>query len=629
MATKPILTAIALTLAMGQVPSPAHAQDEAPLALALDRTESIRQVRDLQTLLAQYIETGDWDAASGLFSTQATVELGVPTAAGRKGIRAALIGHFGAGSDVKKGLRASLLMAPVLTLSPDGLSAKGRWHEVGMFGGSSVSDNWTGGIYENTYVREDGAWRIAHLGYHAQFAGDYAQGWKNLVPDLPVIPYHYQAETVGTPAYASAAPSTPVPSISAPMIAARAQRLDDEDQVRNLQYIYGYYRDRRMWPDVTDLFAQDSSFSSAEIGTYRGAEGIRAALEREGPEGLRHGDINDYPIMNLIVCVAPDGKTARARGYDFGMTGNNDAGAFWSFTLFDNLFEKSDGVWRFKQVRNYPRMRTDHRVSWDEAIQHLPAPARKADGPAPAEPTAMADCAAPQPSPVPLDAARARSQIHAAAATIAIDNASNAFGNYIDDFEWEALGKVFTQDGLREAPGVGFYRGPARIEKMEIDRYGRRASPRTFIPIHGRIQPVIHLSADGQSAKLRTRLLQFNSSLSGGSMMGGMYEDEARLEDGVWRLSFVEIDHYLQTRNYKDAWTNIPEGLGHRMIPRADGLLKDFPPDWPLVGEIYAPYPTIGLMWFHYANPVSGRRPDFMTPKATAVMSRTEEPLQP
>jgi hypothetical protein len=274
-------------------------------------------------------------------------------------------------------------------------------------------------------------------------------------------------------------------------------------------------------------------------------------------------------------------------------------------------------------------MRTDHRISWDAPIQHLPAPARKADGPAATEPGAMTDCAALQPSDAPLDAVRARSQIDAAAATIAIDNVSNAFGNYIDDFEWEALGKLFTRDGLREAPGVGFYRDPARIQKMEEDRYGQRASPRVFIPIHGRIQPVIHVSPDGKSAKLRTRLLQFNSSPRGGSMMGGMYEDEAKIEDGVWRLSFVEIDHYLQTRSYKDAWTNIPEGLGHRMIPRADGLLKDFPPDLPLLGEIYAPYPTIGLMWFHYANPVSGRRPDFMTPKATAVMSRTEEPITP
>ncbi|HZF46597.1 MAG TPA: nuclear transport factor 2 family protein, partial [Sphingomonadaceae bacterium] len=274
MDTKPIFTAIALVLALGQGSSSAHAQNEAPLALALDRTESIRQVRDLQNRLAQYIETGDWDGAIGLFSAQATVELGMQTAAGHKAIRTALVGHFGAGSAERKGLRASLLMAPVLTLSPDGMNAQGRWHEVGMFGGSSVSDNWTGGIYENTYIRENGTWRIAHLGYHAQFAGDYANGWKNLVPDLPVIPYHYQAETVGTPAYASAAPGAPVPPISAPMIAARAQRLDDEEQVRNLQYIYGYYRDRRMWPDVTDLFAPDSSFSSAEIGTYRGAEGI-------------------------------------------------------------------------------------------------------------------------------------------------------------------------------------------------------------------------------------------------------------------------------------------------------------------------------------------------------------------
>jgi len=617
-------SAAAVALACGFLAAPATAKSEPSLALALDRTESIRAVRDVQNLLAQQIEAGDWDAAAALFSANASVDLGDGEASGRKAIRSALAQHFGAGHSGHGDLHATLMLAPVLTLSADGESALGRWHEVGMFGGEGVTDNWTGGIYENAYVREGGTWRIAHLGYHRQFAGDYANGWKNVLPDLPVVPYHYKAETVGAPAYATAASGTVSPAIAAPQIAARAQRLADEDQVRNLQYILGYYQDRRMWDDVVDLFGPDGSWSSPEIGSYRGPEGIRAAIEREGPAGLEHGDLNDHPMVDVLVCVSPDGRTARARGLDFGMTGNNDGQAFWSLTVFDNLFEKTDGIWRLKQVRQYPRMRTDHRVSWDEPIQYLPAPARKADGPAAAEPPVMTGCDAATPAAAPLDAARARSQIEAAAATIAIDNASNAFGNYIDDFEWKDLSLVFTRDGLREAPGVGFYRGPARIEKMEEVRYGPRKSPRTFIPIHARIQPVIHVSADGTSAKLRTRLLQFNSSVSGASMMGGMYEDEAKMEDGVWRLSFVDIDHYLQTRSYKDAWTNIPEGLGHRMIPRADGLLKDFPPDTPLLGEIYAPYPTVGLMWFHYDNPVSGREPDFKTPKSFAVMSRTE-----
>jgi SnoaL-like protein len=30
--------------------------------------------------------------------------------------------------------------------------------------------------------------------------------------------------------------------------------MNDEDAIRNLQNAYGYYMDRKMWDDVTDLF---------------------------------------------------------------------------------------------------------------------------------------------------------------------------------------------------------------------------------------------------------------------------------------------------------------------------------------------------------------------------------------
>ena len=625
MATRKHLFMVA-AMALASAEAPAQKAD-LTLSLALDRTEAVRAVRDLQILFAPQVEAGQWAAAANLFTSDATADWSGEQVHGRNAIDADLHKRLGAG---KKGrsasdLHALLALSPIITLSPDGKSARARWHEVGLFGGADV--NWTGGIYENRYVRENGNWRIAALTYRPQFKGSYSQGWRNAVPDLQITPYHYQAETVGTPATATAVPGISILAIAPGQLAGRAQRLADEDSVRNLQHIYGYYVDRRMWDDVLDLFAPDGFYSSREIGRFTGPIAIRAALEREGPQRLRHGDLNDHVMTNLLICVSPDGRSARARGFDFGMTGNNATRAWWSLTLFDNIYEKSGNVWRLKAVRQFPRMRTETKVSWDKGFSPLPAPSRAADGVAPAEPPLLETCAAPTPSA--LDHARAQAQIGAAAATVAIDNASNALGNYIDDFEWASLSKLFTRDGLREAPGVGFYKTPERIFKMQSTRYGKLASPRTSVPIHARIQPVIHVSADGQTAKIRTRLLQFNSALnSSGGVMGGIYEDRARLEDGVWRLSLVEIDHYLQTRNYADAWTGIPEGLGQQMLPNLSAL-RDLPPDAPLVGEVAAPYPAIGKMWFHYVNPVSGRRPSLMTPKTEAFRSSGGKALVP
>jgi hypothetical protein len=392
--------------------------------------------------------------------------------------------------------------------------------------------------------------------------------------------------------------------------------LVDADAVANLQNAYGYYIDRKMWEDVADLFEADGSYEMFGAPPVRGPAAIRKALEAaHGPVGLRHGELNDHVQANLRVCISPDGREARARGLDFGMTGRNDGKAYWSTAIFDNRFVKRNGVWRVAAMRIIPRMATDYALGWGKqneagAGASLDVPALHCDEPA----RRKAD----------IDPDQAQLKLQRLAARDAIENISSALGNYIDDFQWEELGRMFSAKGRREAPGVGFYVGPERITRMQQIRYGPMKSPRAFIPIHARTQPVVTVAADGRTATLRTRLLQFNTSRNApGSMMAGIYEDEFLFENGRWAISSIEIDHTLQTVDYDHGWTGIAEGTGQRMTPPMAPLLRDYPPDAPLVGEMFAPYPAPGLMWFHYANPVSGRRPPYMTPKTAAVVSRS------
>ncbi|MEP7247000.1 MAG: nuclear transport factor 2 family protein, partial [Gammaproteobacteria bacterium] len=51
-------------------------------------------------------------------------------------------------------------------------------------------------------------------------------------------------------------------------LAHRATLLNDEQQIENLQRIYGYYLDRALWDEVTDLFAADGSMELAQHGVY-------------------------------------------------------------------------------------------------------------------------------------------------------------------------------------------------------------------------------------------------------------------------------------------------------------------------------------------------------------------------
>ena len=113
-----------------------------------------------------------------------------------------------------------------------------------------------GGIFENDYVREGGVWKIAHLHFHPQYEGPYETGWTNVGgKDLPIVPYHYDGDTAGLPIPAPVG-APPASQASLGRLEERIRVLNDEDQVRNLQAAYNYYVDRKMWDDVTDLFAR-------------------------------------------------------------------------------------------------------------------------------------------------------------------------------------------------------------------------------------------------------------------------------------------------------------------------------------------------------------------------------------
>src|SRR4029077_15937798 len=128
--------------------------------------------------------------------------------------------------------------------------------------------------------------------------GSYESGWFNVDHALlPLVPYHFTIEESGIPLPAA----TGTPPRSKQTLAEleqRIQRLNDEDAVRNLQHAYGYYVDRKMWDDVVDLFVEDSAVHINGVGVFRGRTGVRQVMERMGPAGLRHGELNDRPIFD-------------------------------------------------------------------------------------------------------------------------------------------------------------------------------------------------------------------------------------------------------------------------------------------------------------------------------------------
>lgn len=615
------------------------------LARDVDRVEAVRAVKNVQRRYAQLSQFGRWPEMAELFARTGEVQWGDERVPGRSAILAWLSANARGIDGVQPGsLHTQLIDQPLVNLSPDGRTAKARW--MGMrFLGDGKGGAWIeGGLYENDYVLEEGAWKIAALRYHPQYQGDYAKGWTNVGgKDLPIVPSHFTPDESGVPIPAPDG-DPPRTSESRASLEERIARLNDEDAVRNVQNAYGYYVDRRMWSDVADLFDEDSAVEIAGDRVYRGKAGVRQAMERMGPQGLSSGQLNERPIFDLIVEVLPGGTEAIARGIELGLlAGPEHAKGAWEFSVFRNRFVKQDGLWKLRELRLTPLIRADYAKGWgtggDLSRRAAAIPAflgEQPQGLATAPTTPLTGAAPVAAQTRGGDLADLRRRLVRSAAFEGVENVSSAYGFYIDDFQWPQMAAIFAEKGNKQSPFVGYYMGRDRILGVVNASWGPAPKLRSAISFHWRTQPVIHVSQDGRSANLRTRLFQPRTSKNPdatpstfymGGLHGGMYpNDQAVLENGIWRLWSLTIDeHYFASPDWKGGWASARPREGNTSPPPSP-LLTKYPPDVKIsdlgvreegfrggTGKTIE-WPGILPMWFHYRNPVSGRAPDLYWP---------------
>jgi hypothetical protein len=602
-------------------PRSADSANDAAPSVSLADVRAVREIKRLQHAWAHYAQAGQWADMARLFTPQGVWTDGTQSTAGRTDIEAHLRRSMGGGeSSLAAGrLNLRLFLSPVITLSPDGNSARGRWHEVAMTGVQGESAGWAGGIHVIDYERVAsgegglGGWAIAQMHYHPQFAGPYDKGWTHVAPSVPMVPFHYTPDQAGHPwgaARAQTAPSN---------MAAQAELVLSEGLVQNLQAAFGYYLDRKMYDDIVDLFTEDAVLDLAGTGQYLGKAGLRRALGLFGDAGLKTGELNDRPQLMPVVTMGADGRTATVRNIEIGMTGQHGGETYWSATIQDfSCARGRDGRWRIAALRRMPLMRATYAKGWQEPMTAgLPSvaaaqpdrPSQLADasypGHAPA-PVRFADALAPEPAFTGKgEAARL---IARAAAFDGAENIANAYGYYIDEFRWDDTADLFSTDGWKELSYIGTYVGRERVRGSLFGRYGNAGRSAAFMAIHQKTQPYVTVSEDGMRANIRLRLFQFNSAAKGqGSWISGIYENQAVVENGIWRIHGMDLD-YVWLADYAGGWAAIVPGASERYRPKPEDVAKN-PPDGPLRGVTFAPYPAIAPMGFHFANPVSGRAP--------------------
>ena len=612
------------------------------------RGEDIRAIKKLQRSYGYYVDKGMWDDVADLFADDAVANYPNGVFVGKPSIREHLYknignGHVGLGDGR---LYNHMILQPVIHLDAGDNAAHGRWRTLAMFGSFGGGATWAEGVYEFTYVKDAGVWKIQTLDYYSGFGAPYATGWiaspapragrpRELAhpPDRPptaacegfpaacIAPFHYKNPGTVWMANDSLKTRGDVRHRAADLV-HRVTLLGDEQEIENLQRIYGYYVDRGMWDEVADLFASDGTIEMGLRGVYVGKSRIRKFLEAAGPRAA-DGVLNDHLQLQVIADVAPDGRAAQARSRELAMTGVYQGQGAWSEGVFENSFVKEGGEWKFKSLHFYPTFITDYDKGWAKDAQ--PAPGVIAELPpdrpptevyeiypkehvppfhygnpvtgpvtkAPRPPTTAPKLAGDLDSPIK----NAEREMDRVKDYYDVENLESAYGYYLDKNLWNNLADLFAKDGSMELAQRGVYVGRERVRGFLQTVFGR-GGPEG--PVEGRLgnhlqlQPVIHVSPDGQTARIRVRLLQ-QLSVGGRATLGaGIYENVAVKEDGVWKL---KTDHTYNTftANYIGGWAKSPG----QTLP---GPSKDYPPDQPPT-LVFAMFPNVYTVPFHFAPP--------------------------
>lgn len=378
----------------------------------LQRAQVLRDEEQIENLIRQYgyyVDRNDWDQVADLFTADGTVEYAQQGIyRGPERILAFLTAR-GPNGLVDGVLNDHVQLQTVVTVAPDGNSARARSREWDMTGvyQQAGSGRWEDGIFENSFVKEDGVWKFASLHYYPTYITDYDKGWAadaqpapgllaDLPPDAPpsdvyeiypkqhIPAFHYRNPITGNeasypvtggPSAASIAANLfmpapfdapPAADVGAALATAEklVQQVKDHHEIENLENAYGYYLDKNLWNDLADLFADNGSMELAQRGIYTGRERVRQFLfEVFGMEGPVEGRLGNHVHMQPVITLDEGGQSGRVRArmlQQLSFNGNPSMGA----AVYENVVVKEDGKWKYLSTHAYNTWTASYKGGW-------------------------------------------------------------------------------------------------------------------------------------------------------------------------------------------------------------------------------------------------------------------------
>jgi ketosteroid isomerase-like protein len=401
------------------------------------------------------------------------------------------------------------------------------------------------------------------------------------------------------------------------------ENLEAENEIENLQRIFGFYFDKKLWSQAADLFTDSASVEIGGDGVYLGKNRILEYFRTFGTEGPEEGVLNDHMQLQPVIHVLSKTE-ARGRWHLFSQEAEFGKNHFWGTGVYENEYKKENGKWKISRLHLYSIMRTPYEQGWAKAA--LPRSTQDENLP-PDEPPSVAyenypsvfvppfhfenpvtggreslpekefkDFSAEELVSLMDDLDKRVGLLQDADE---VERLHAVYGYYLARNQWDDLTGIFAPDGIIEIAQRGVYRGHKGIRR-NLDLYGEQDQLHGQLHNHMQYQPVIHISQDGQTALMRSRAFSMMGSYQGSGMwMGGVYENIFVKRDGAWMLYRDQVFN-TYFASYDEGWKD----LQHRNPP---GINNDNPPDEPPT-VYFEMYPSAFLPPFHYPNPVTGKK---------------------
>lgn len=167
--------------------------------------EDVHAIRRLQHAYGYYIDKCLYDETVDLFAEDGEVWFLGGKFKGKAGVRRLYCDRFRARFTAgRNGPVPGLLLdhpqlQDIIDVAPDRQTALGRARSFMQAGrhfqhaddsrdGWHERQWWEGGIYENSYVREDGVWKLKIVNYRPVWHAEYETGWARTKPDY--VPFY-------------------------------------------------------------------------------------------------------------------------------------------------------------------------------------------------------------------------------------------------------------------------------------------------------------------------------------------------------------------------------------------------------------------------------------------------------